>query len=167
MIIGSGIGFGLIYFVMNNIQTGLMSQDCAISGNVLVSSCQELFELAVYPFLNLKDIFVWGHTWLIFGMVLGILFLGYRSGKNPYLIGINTLFILGATYLGIHVSNMYRTLLENPLFRDMMVNFVLYNRIMLGLPWFIFIIGLFSVILGIVNFQKPNINVPTTSELDY
>ena len=54
----------------------------------------------------------------------------------------------------------------NDVFRSMMVNFTVYNRIMMSFPWFIFIITLMSAFLGIVNYQKTSIN-KETDDLDY
>jgi len=70
------------------------------------------------------------------------------------------------TYIAIEVSNIYRTLIENDLFRSMMTEFTVYNKIMLSFPWFIFIISAFALIMGIVNWQKTKVNSPK-DELDY
>jgi len=39
-----------------------------------------------------------------------------------------------------------------------MTPFVVYNKIMLYFPWFIFFTGILSVMLSIVNFQKTYVN---------
>jgi hypothetical protein len=41
----SGMWFALIYFVLDSVHTAFLSVDCVIDGNVLVSSCQELFHI--------------------------------------------------------------------------------------------------------------------------
>jgi len=166
IIVVSGIAFGIVYFTMDSIQTAFEAQDCVITDNTLVGSCQELFALSIYPILELKDILVWAHTFLIFGMVLGMLFLGYKSGRSSFLMGIMILFVIILTYIGTEVSNIYRTFLENPLFRNIMIEFVFYNRVMMNLPAFVFIVSLFAAMLGVVNYQRTRIN-QDTEELDY
>jgi hypothetical protein len=166
LIIISGVAFGIFYFTLSSIETGFLAANCEIANNSLVSSCQELWALALYPALALKAIFIWGHTFLIFGAVLGMLFLGYRSGRSGILLGIMTLWIIISTYMGIEISNIYRTFLEIPAFRNMMIEFVFYNRLMLSLPWFMFIVSLFSTMLGLVNYQKSKLN-PIKEELDF
>lgn len=165
-IIISGVYFGIIYFTMEQIQTAFETQDCVITDNSLVGSCQELFQLAFYPFLELREILVWLSFFMIFGLTLGILMMGYQFGRSPALIGLLFLFLTILTYGAIEISNMYRTMLSNPSFQTIMVDFTVYNRLMLSLPWYVFIVGLFSIMISIVNYQRTIVNTPT-EELDY
>lgn len=165
-IAGSGIFFGITYYLMDTTQTSFESMDCVIENNTLVGSCQDLWDMALYPFLALKEILIWFSFFFIFGLVIALLILGYYSGKSPVLMGMMIAFIGGITYLGIELSNIYRTMLENEVFRSMMVEFTVYNKLMLYFPWFCFFVGLFSVILSIVNFQRTIVNTDTGA-LDY
>lgn len=162
----SGLFFGISYFVMDQIGTAFESTDCIIEGNLYVETCQELWSLSIYPILALKEVFVWFSFFFIFALVSGILVLGYQSGRSPVLLGVLVIIVGIISYLAIEVSNIYRTLLENEMFRNMVIEFTVYNKIMLYFPWFIFIITLFAVILGIVNWQKAPINT-SRDELDY
>ena len=162
----SGIFFGITYYIMDTTQTSFESMDCVIDNNTLVTSCQDLWDMSLYPFLALKEILIWFSYFFIFGLVIAMLILGYHSGKSPVLMGMMVVFIGGVTYLGIELSNMYRTMLENDMFRAMMVDFTVYNKIMLYFPWFCFFVGLFAVILSIVNFQRTIVNVEDKN-LDY
>jgi hypothetical protein len=162
----SGLFFGVLHYTLETTETAFQSSDCVIENNSLVDSCQELWEISFYPFLALRSILVWFSILSIFGMSLGILLIGYQSGKSPVLLGLLVLFLVGLTYMAIEVSNIYRTLLENEIFRTMMVDFVAYNKIMLGFPWFVFVLGLFSFMLSIANYQRTKVNTPQ-DELDY
>lgn len=162
----SGIWFGFIYFTMDSVHDAFLSTDCVIENNSLVGSCQELFAMSLYPFLMLKDVLVWVSFFFIFALVLGMLALGYRSGKSPVLMGYLVVITIAMTYLSIHISNIYRTLLDNAVFRDMMVEFSVYNQIMLNFPWFVFIVTLMSILLAIVNFQKSAVN-RSSDDLNY
>ncbi len=162
----SGVVFGFTYFLMDVTEDAFLSTSCDIDNNSLVDSCQDLWELSLYPFLALKTILVWLNFLFIFGLVIALLVLGYLSGKSGALLGVMMAFVGGITYLGIELSNLYRTLLENAIFRGMMVEFTVYNKIMLNFPWFTFFVGLFAVILGMVNFQRTKVNSPI-NELDY
>jgi hypothetical protein len=162
----SGIFFGVTYYVMDTVDTAFRASDCVISNNVYVSSCQELWALSLYPFLALKELLVWASFFFIFAMVLGMLILGYKAGKSPVLLGLLIIFVIILTYGAIEISNIYRTMLEIEVFRDMMVNFTVYNKVMMNFPWFIFIVSLMSVMLSIVNFQRTSVN-SSQEELDY
>lgn len=154
----SGIFFGVIYFIMETTEDAFQTNDCVIQDNIYVGSCQDLWSLSVYPFLALREILVWFSFFFIFALVLGMLIVGYQSGKSPVLLGVLVVFILVITYIGIEVSNIYRTMLEVDLFRAMMVNFTVYNKVMLYFPWFTFFIGILSVMLSVVNYQKVSVN---------
>lgn len=165
MISVSGLFFGFTYFFMDTFQTALESTDCVIENNVLVGTCQELFELSFYPFLALKSVLVWASYFFIFGLVLALLVLGYRSGSSPVLMGVLVFLVGGITYLGIVLSNMYYVLIQNSIMQDIMSEFVVYNKIMLNFPWFSFFIGLFSIVLGIVNYQRSSVNTFSGEEV--
>lgn len=163
----SGIFFSIFYLAMSEAEDGFLAQDCTIYNNVYVDSCQDLWELSVYPFFALKELLIWFSYFFIFALVIGMLIMGYQSGKSPVLLGAMILFVSVLTYLGIEFANVYRKMLEVPAFLSMIQPFTIYNRIMLSFPWFIFIVGLFSVVLGIVNFQRSNVNKITTESLNY
>lgn len=164
----SGIFFGVLYFTLDSVNTSLLSTDCVINNNTLVTSCQDLFQLAVYPFLLLKDTLVWISFFFIFALVIGMLVLGYQAGKSPVLTGYLFVVVIAMTYLSLHISNIYSELLINPIFLNMMVNFTVYNAIMLNFPWFVFILSILTTLLGIVNYQKTSVNsVEDAEALNY
>lgn len=162
----SGIFFAISKYVLDIVQTAFLNTNCIIENNVFVSSCQDLWALSIYPALALKGMFVWMNIFFIFAMVIGMLILGYKSGKNPILLGLLVVFITAFTYLGIEMSNIYITLLENPNFYSMMADFTLYNTLMLKFPWFIFITSLASLMMALANFQRVR-NNSSSEELDY
>lgn len=162
----SGIFFGVLYYTMDVTETALKSNDCVIQDNVYVDSCQDLWDLSVYPFLAMREILIWMSFFFIFALVLGMMVAGYQSGKSPALMGVLILFVSLITYAAIEFSNVYRTMLENEVFRNMMTEFTIYNKIMLSFPYFAFFVGLFAVLLSIVNYQKTNVN-RDSGELNY
>lgn len=162
----SGMIFAGIYFFMNTVQTGLISSNCDITGNVFFDNCQDMWTMIVYPFLNLKSILVYLSFFSIFILTIGMLLMGYKSGTRPALMGVFVLVEILITYGSIHIANIYRLLLDNEIIRDAMIPFSIYNKIMLYFPWFVFIISLFSLALGVVNWQKTPIN-KISEELDY
>lgn len=164
----SGLYFGFIYFIMDVTHDGLLSTDCVIQDNVFVGSCQELFNISIYPFLALRSLLVWISFFFIFGVVLACLIVGYKSGESSVMLGVMIVFVTILTYGGLLLSNIYRDLLGNDIVNAMMVPFTVYNRVMLNFPWFVFIVGLFSVMLGIINFQRTPVNkVSTRDELNF
>jgi hypothetical protein len=163
----SGIFFGFTYYIMSVTHTSLLSLDCSIENNAFVSSCQDLFEKTLYPFLALKDILIWLSYFFIFAIVLGLFIAGYKGGKSAAMLGVFVGSIIGFTYLGIELSNVYRQIIEFPIMETILTPFTVYNFIMLNFPLFIFIVSLISVILAIINFQKAPVNQVTQEDLNF
>lgn len=160
LIIVSGLGMGIIYYFMDVTASNLQTVSCTINNNVFVNDCQELFDLALYPFLALRSLLVALNSIFILMLAAGLLLLGYRSGRAPWTIGILTILSGILTYSALHISNMYQTLLSNTIIYAMMVEFSVYNKVMLYFPWFVFIVSIFSVMLSIVNYQRTAVNTP-------
>lgn len=164
----SGIFFGIFYYTMDVTETAFRANTFEIHNNVYFNNSQQMWELSVYPFLALRELFIWGSFFFIFALTLGLLVVGYQSGKSPVFLGLFIVFIVIITYFGIEFSNVYRSMLEVELFRDMMLPFTVYNKVMLNFPWFSFFVGLLSTMLGIVNYQRTGVNqIPTQDELNY
>ena len=161
LIIVSGLGMGFIYYVMDVTATNFGTVECTIIDNVFVNDCQELFDIAVYPFLAMRHLIVILQLLFILMLTAGMLLLGYKSGKAPWTMGLNILLSLGLTYLALHVSNMYQTLLSNSIIYTMMLEFTVYNKVMLNFPWFVFFVSIISAMLSIVNYQRSSVNTPT------
>lgn len=166
-IFASGIFFGITYYVMDVTNDAFLANNCTIPNNVFVSSCQDLWSLSVYPFLGLRELLVWFSFFFIFALVLGMLIAGYKSGRSPVLLGVLIVFVVVLTYIGIEISNVYRSMLEVDAFREIMLPFDIYNKIMLNFPWFSFFVGLLSVLLSIVNYQRASVNSASIEDLNY
>lgn len=161
LIIVSGLGMGFIYYVMDVTASNFQGVSCTISNNVFVNDCQELFDMAVYPFLALRHVLVVLNLIFVLMLTAGMLLLGYKSGKAPWTMGLSILLSGFLTYLALHVSNMYQTLLSNPIIYTMMTEFSIYNKVMLNFPWFVFFVSIISAMLSVVNFQRSSVNTPT------
>lgn len=162
----SGLFFAGTYFIMDNVNTAFLTADCDIANNSIVSGCQELWEISLYPFLALKEVLIWASFISIFALVSGLLVFGYQSGTRPTLLGFLVIVEILFTYGSIHIGNIYRTLIENSVVRGMLADFTVYNKIMLNFPWFVFIVSLFSLALGVVNWQRSNVNT-SSDTLNY
>jgi len=162
----SGMMFAMTYFILDTTQTAFESMDCDLTGNVFGDSCQDIFALVLYPALNAKSILIYLSYFSIFVLVLGMLLAGYNSGTKPWMMGILILVQVALTYGSFYIANIYRLLLENEIIREALINFPVYNKIMVNFPWFVFVVSLFSIAFGIVNWQRARTNTPQ-GELDY
>jgi len=161
----SGIFLGITYYSVNAVQTGLESADCELTGTPY-TTCQDWFDDTIYKLFALKPmIIVFGYLF-IFSLVAGMVLLGYKSGENPITIGIIFVLTTIFTYVAIELSNIYRNLLTNEYFYEMMLPFTIYNKIMLNFPWFVGVVGIITLTLSLVNYQRARVNTPT-SDLNY
>jgi hypothetical protein len=159
----SGLIFSVSYFIMDTVQTSFESVDCDIPGNTLVSSCQEWFNLALYPILNLKSVLIYAQYFAIFGLVFGLFYLGFRTKKHPALLIVHIVVSTIMGYIALTVGNLYRMMLSNDALYTMLIPFGVYNKIMLYFPQFIFfviflsgIIGFFGVFKSVGQFNEGN-----------
>lgn len=163
----SGLIFAGMYFFMDTTQTALEGVNCDLQDNAFASDCQGIFTLVVYPFLTImKTVVIYLSYFSIFILVLGMLLAGYNSGSKPWMIGILLLVEIALTYGSFYIANIYRLLLDNEIIRDALISFPVYNKIMVNFPWFVFVISLFSLAFGIVNWQRSRTNT-SSGELDY
>jgi len=163
----SGMFFAFAYYFMDTTHTALQGVDCDITGNAFGDSCQDVFTMTVYPFLIvMKTVLIYMSYISIFILVLGMLLAGYNSGTKPWMLGIMLLVEIALTYGSFYVANIYRLLLDVEIVRDALINFTVYNKIMMNFPWFVFVVSLFSIAFGVVNWQRTRTNT-STGELDY
>lgn len=150
----SGLIFGLTYFIMDNVYTSFLAIDCNIPSNTLVSTCQELFELALFPILRLKTLLIFLNYFAIFGWVFGLFFMGFRTKKHPVLLIVHIVTSIVIGYISIEVGNIYRTMISNTVIYNMLQPFGVYNRIMLYFPHFMFFVIFLSGIIGFMGVFK-------------
>lgn len=150
----SGIIMAITYFVMKTVQTSFESVDCLIPQNIYFTTCQEWFEMAIYPVLELRHILVFANYFFIFGVVFGLFFMGFRTKKHPALFIVHIISSMIIGYLAIEIGNIYRLLISNPQLYSMMIPFPIYNKIMLYLPQFMFFVIFLSGIIGFMGVFK-------------
>jgi len=150
----SGLLMALTYFIMQTVETAFMSVNCLIPQNIYFDSCQEWFELVLYPVLNLRYILVFANYFMIFGIVFGLFFMGFRTKKHPSLLVVHIISSIIIGYFAIEIANIYRLLISNDVIYGIMVPFPIYNKIMLYFPQFIFFVIFLSGIIGFIGVFK-------------
>lgn len=154
LIFMSGIMMAISFWIMNTVKVAFEKVHCLIPDNLYFETCQEWFMLSIYPFLDLSRILIWFSYFYIFGVVFGLFYLGWRARKHPSLLAVHLIFSVVVTYLSIEIANVYRTLLENEFMYEILAPFVIYNKIMLNFPTFMFIVVFASGLLGFFGFWK-------------
>jgi len=150
----SGFFMAISYFIMQTLETAFRSVDCLIPQNIYFESCQEWFTMVLYPVLELKSLFIFASYFFIFGIVFGLFYMGFRTKKHPALLIVHIISSIIIGYLAIEIGNIYRLLISNPFMYDMMIPFVIYNKIMLYFPQFMFFIIFLSGIIGFMGVFK-------------
>jgi hypothetical protein len=153
-ILGSGLFMAISYYVLDRVQTAFQTISCLVPENVYFSTCQEWLALSIYPLLNLKYVLIFGTYMYIFGIVFGLFYLGFKTRQHPILLPIHIVASVGFTYMAIEIGNIYRTLISNDLVVTILSPFVIYNKIMLYFPQFIFFVFFISGIIGFMGLFK-------------
>lgn len=150
----SGLFMAIGFWVMDQMKTSFEGVNCLIVDNLFFESCQEWFQLSIYPFLSLNSILIWFSYFYIFGVVFGLFYLGYKMRRHPSLLAVHVIFSIITTYLSIEIANVYRVLLDNEFIYSIFVNFPVYNKIMLYLPAFMFFVVFISGLIGLMGIWK-------------
>lgn len=154
----SGIFMAISYYVLAAIEAALQSVDCLIINNFYFDTCQEWFALSIYPALNLRYILLFASYFYIFGIVIGLFYIGFKTKKHPSLFVVHMILSIIFGYLAIEISNIYRALLANPLMYEILTPFAIYNKIMIYFPQFIFFVVFCSGLIGLMGIMKGKFN---------
>lgn len=154
----SGIFMSISYYILAAIEAAFLKVNCLIPNNVYFDNCQEWFALSIYPALELRYILIFANYFYIFGIVIGLFYIGFKTKKHPSLFVVHMFLSIVFGYLAIEISNVYRTLLQNPLMYEILTPFPIYNKVMIYFPQFIFFIVFLSGIIGLMGIFKGKFN---------
>ena len=156
-----GLLAGLVFYGMETVDTTLRTINITIpiqevsSANANLTTFQDVFEMIVYPFLNLRNTLPYLTYFMVFAFIIGLGITAYMSSKNPVFFVLHLLFTFVITYFSIILGNTYKTLLSNPFINSIMIDFTIYNKLMLYLPQIIFFTSLVFASIAFVNVMKP------------
>lgn len=159
----SGIFAGVVYFQLNTLDSELRDINFDIplaqnstSGTVNVTQFQDVLGLVIYPILGLKNTLPYLVYFMMFGFIIALALTAYMTSKNPIFFVLHLLFTLLLTYFAIILSNTYQELLSNNFINNMMIDFTVYNIVMLYLPQIFFMTSLVFAGISFVNVMKPS-----------
>jgi len=163
VIMAGGLLGGAVYTEFKVLQTSLQDIDFVIPGArnstegvANVTTFQEVLDITIYPLFYLTDSLPYLVYFMCFAFIIGLAIVAYLSSKNPIFFILHLLFTLVLTYLAIILSNTYAELLTNPFINNMMIDFSVYNKIMLFLPQIFFITSIVFAGIAFVNVIKPS-----------
>lgn len=162
----SGILAGLIYYDMAIIDSTLhtVNFQLPIQNNASVQNItdfQDVLTITVYPVLGLRSSLPYLTYFMVFAFIIALGMVSYITTKNPIFFVVHLLFSILMTYFCIIISNKYAELLSNPFLNSLMVNFTIYNKLMLYLPQIVFFTALVTGAISFVNIVKPASNDPS------
>ena len=164
-----GIVAGILYFDMNVVQSTLETinfpipiQDNSTITNSSITDFQGILEIVAYPILNLKSALPYLTYFMVFAFIIAMAVTAYVSSKNPVFFVLHLLFTLLITYFCLILSNVYKTLLSNPFMNQLMLDFTIYNKLMIYLPEIIFFVSLLFGAISFINLIKPQTNYNVT-----
>ncbi len=156
-----GLLAGVMFYQMEILETTLMTVDFQIpgaqngSGEYNVTTFQDILEITAYPILGLRSSLPYLTYFMVFAFIIALGMTAYVTSKNPVFFVVHLLFTLLMTYFCFIIANTYIELLTNPFINSLMINFVIYNKLMLYLPQIVFFSGLIFGIISFVSVMKP------------
>lgn len=140
----SGISLGVLGYSMGELETaiGLIDFEVPTNSSGNFTSFQDFADVILYPILGLRESLPYISYFFIFAMVLLFVLMGYISQQRPILFVPYVLILIVYSVVCITISNAYEQLLTNPFILNMMIEYYIFNKIMLYLPQFVFFSGL-------------------------
>jgi len=159
-----GIFGGLIYTSFNMLEVELQTvdfqipfaQNSTIDEAPNVTTFQEVLDITIYPFFDVADSLPYLTYFMCFAFIIALAMVAYLSTKNSLFFVVHLLFTLLLTYFAILLSNAYTKLLTDSTFNNMMVEFPVYNLLMIYLPQVFFVTSLVFASISFVNVVKPS-----------
>lgn len=161
----SGILAAVVYYdlgvldsTLHTVNFNIPIQDNSTVVNGTLTDFQDVLGIVVYPILGLRTSLPYLVYFMIFAFIMALGITAYVSAKNAVFFVAHILFTSLMTYFSLVLSNSYAELLTNPFFNAMMVDFTIYNKVMLYLPQIVFFTGLLFGVIAFVSLIKPNSN---------
>ena len=169
----AGLFAGMVYFSLETLDSVIREVDFEIPiendlpiTNDSITHFQDIMEITIYPILGLRIYLpIWTY-FMVFAFVLALAMTAYMSSKNPIFFVVHLLFTFILTYFCFILSNSYRTILSDPFLNQMMVEFVIYNKLMMYLPQIVFFTSLVFGVISFINMMKP-VTSESTNTLQY
>lgn len=139
-----GIGFFIIYFVMNTV---LDSMILTPELNETIGTVQAF--QGTKTMLNRLDYVVFG---LLIGLTLGLIITGWFIAGNPIFMFIYFIVIVMGTIVSTILSNVWESISQASAFGTTLAAFPITNFILLKLPFFVAALGFIGMT---VMFAKP------------
>jgi hypothetical protein len=167
-----GLLAGVIYYDMEVLDSSLHEVNFTIpiqesdSANANLTDFQDILDIVVYPILGLRDSLPFLTYFMVFAFIIALGMTAYLTSKNPIFFVVHMLFTALITYFCIILSNTYAQLISDPFINSMMVQFTIYNKLMLYLPQIVFFTSLVFGVISFINIMKPQ-SPDTTGTLNY
>lgn len=164
----SGIIASVVYYDMKIMNTTLHQVDfqipiqenaTSINDYKNISTFQDILEIVVYPILGLADSLPYLTYFMIFGLIIALAITAYVSSKNPVFFVLHLLFTLLVTYFCNILSNSYSNILSNSFMNTILIDFPVYNKVMLYLPQIVFFTSILFGLIAFISILKPQSNL--------
>lgn len=159
-----GLLAGIIYYQLNVLNTAVHTINFQIpimnnqSNDYNITDFQSILGYTLYPLLGLRTAIPYLTYFMVFAFVIALMMTAYVSSKNGVFFVLHILITLLITYFAIILSNVYIKLLENTFINQMMVEFTIYNKLMIYLPAVVFFTSLVFASIAFVNLMKQQSN---------
>lgn len=160
-----GILLAIIYYDMNLLNSTLQTVNFVIptqinnTNDYNITDLQGILGATVYPLLGLSSSLPALSYFMVFAFIIALGITAYVSSKNPVFFVLHLLFTFIIAYFCIILSNVYLKLLSNQFFNQAMVNFTIYNKLMIYLPGVVFFSSLLFGAIAFINVMKPQSNI--------
>lgn len=133
---------------MHNVLTNILINIPAQSNLVNIS---QNAQQVIVPVNNAMNGLTYISFILITMLAFGILIENFYIRKHPILFMVHILIVVLAIIGAIYISNTYETLMSGNILSDTLITFTASSYIILYLPYWVSIIGIFGLVLLVIN----------------
>lgn len=138
---------GYLYFhhALTNVLTSIPSTSPQVNLSYAVQN-------TIVPIDSAMNSLTWISYIMIITLAIAILIENYYIRRHPILFIVHVFIVIVSIIASIYVSNEYESLLgSNNILQPTLQQFTVSNAIILGLPLWVAVIGIFGLVLLVIN----------------
>lgn len=142
---------GWMYF---HHQMTLALLNAGSSMNTDLFNLTQITEQVVVPLDNALNSLTWISFVMIVCLALSILIENFYIREHPVLFFVHVLIVILGIIGAIYISNAYQDLVNTPPLNSILSSFTMSNLVVLYLPLWVAVIGIFGLILLVINANR-------------
>ena len=142
---------GYLYF-HNALTTTILDAGKSLNTNIV--NITDAAQKTIVPVNNAMNSLTWISFILIVCLAFGTLIENYYIREHPVLFFVHVMIVILGIIASIYISNFYEDFMNNSIFSSSLIQFTASSYVVLHLPYWVAVIGIFGLILLVINASR-------------